>query len=445
VTVQVVDWQVVIKSDATSNNNGVEGMLSQFKLDLCYCHRLSTCISCVLWKQTRVVGGVKQSTTYFFYEKSKLVFDMIDDVKALVTYMKKTLLNKKLNNKMKHDVAMRFDGLLIMLQSVAVELATSIELLKKRKQEECAECIIKPLLIELIRLLHYFKLTSKSLEPFLTATIHLVGMWFAKLTAHLQPRIEPVTVDIADDEKVTIAADSDKIGLIKVLLLDQLKEKYFLKLLHAAVAYLDPLQKNRLLDCGFTQKLIDHGLLYLKDIMRKVGPPKQIAMFKSGDKCPLPAKKNRAKKLHTVFVHAGPSRDDNNDDSSESNGDHEQGKAAQFEALIEHELASYRLLKVDKSDKKVVLQEDTRERARQNGKVKHDVGILPWWKIKSANFPILVRTARAILCIPALSSMPKCTFSSAGNTWTNKRNALKPNMLNALFYLCFNQDLDRSQ
>jgi hypothetical protein len=69
---------------------------------------------------------------------------------------------------------------------VAAELATSIELLKKRKQEECTECIIEPLLIELIRVLHYFKLANKSLEPFLTPTIHLVGMWFAKLTTHLQ-------------------------------------------------------------------------------------------------------------------------------------------------------------------------------------------------------------------------------------------------------------------
>jgi hypothetical protein len=44
-----------------------------------------------------------------------LVFDTIDDAKALATYMKKTLLNKKLNNKMKQDVATRFDDLLIML------------------------------------------------------------------------------------------------------------------------------------------------------------------------------------------------------------------------------------------------------------------------------------------------------------------------------------------
>ncbi len=275
-----------------------------------------------------MVGGVKQLAAYLFYEESKLVFDTIDDAKVLVTYMKKTFMNKKLNDKMKQDVATRFDGLLIMLQSVAAELATSIELLKRRKQEECAKCIIEPLLIELIRLLHYFKMASKSLELFLTPTIHLVGMWFAKLTAHLQPRVEPVTVDGANGKKVTIVAKSDEIGPIKALLFGQLKEKYFLKLFHVVAAYLDPLQKNRLLDCGFTQELINHGLLYLKDIMCKVGPPKQMAVSKSGDKHPLPAKKNHAKKSRTIFVHPGPSRDDSDDDSSESNGNHEQGEAA---------------------------------------------------------------------------------------------------------------------
>ncbi len=186
-TIQVADWQVVVKSDAASNNNEVKGMSSQFELDLCYYHRLSTCISYVLQKQTRVVGGVKQLVAYLFYEESELVFDTIDDAKALVMYMKKMLLNKKLNNKMKQDMVTHFDSLLIMLQSVVIELATSIKLLKKRKEEECVECIIEPLLIELIQLLHYFKLANKSLELFFTPTIHLVGMWFAKLTSHLQP------------------------------------------------------------------------------------------------------------------------------------------------------------------------------------------------------------------------------------------------------------------
>jgi hypothetical protein len=196
--------------------------------------------------------------------------------------MKQTLLNKQLKNKMKQDVATRFDGLLIMLQSVSVELTSSIELLKKKKQEDRAKKIFEWLLDELIRLLHYFKLASKSLEPFNTSTLHLLGMWKAELKAHLQPRDELVTVKGANDEDVTIPANSEDIAPIKVILLNQLEEKFVFTPLHVAVAYLD--QKNRLLGCGFIQPTIDQGLLYLKDLMHKVGAPEEPVVSMSGGK-----------------------------------------------------------------------------------------------------------------------------------------------------------------
>jgi hypothetical protein len=183
---------------------------------------------------------------------------------------------------MKQDVATHFDGLLIMFQFVSAELDESTKLLKKKEQEDRAKKIFEELLDELIRLLHYFKLASKSLEPFNTPTLHLVSMWLTKLKAHLQPRDEPVTVKGASGKKMTIPADSEDIAPINVRLLEQLEEKSFLKPFHAAVAYLDPLQKNRLKDYGFTQELIDQGLVYLKDIMRKVGPPKPPTASMSG-------------------------------------------------------------------------------------------------------------------------------------------------------------------
>jgi hypothetical protein len=82
---------------------------------------------------------------------------------------------------------------------VVVELATSIELLKKKKQEDYPECIIEPLLIQFIRLLHYLKLASKSLELFLTPTIHFVSMWFAKLTptSNRELNLSPLMVQTA--------------------------------------------------------------------------------------------------------------------------------------------------------------------------------------------------------------------------------------------------------
>lgn len=87
VTVQAPNRQMIIKSDAASNNTRAEGMSSQFEVDLCFCHRILTCISYVLKKQTRVVSNIKQPHAYLFYDKSEIVFDMIDDSKTLVNYM----------------------------------------------------------------------------------------------------------------------------------------------------------------------------------------------------------------------------------------------------------------------------------------------------------------------------------------------------------------------
>ncbi|CAK9877738.1 unnamed protein product [Sphagnum jensenii] len=308
-------------------------MSSQFELDLCYCHHISIIINYVLQKQTCQVDGVKQAHVYLFYDESPFVYDTIDASKELVTYMKQTKLNKQLKNKMKQDVVTRFDGLLIMLQYVSAELDESTELLKKRKQEDRAKKIFKEVLDELIRLLHYFKLTSKSLEPFNTPTLHLVSMWLAKLKAHFQPRDEPVTVKGASGEKITIPADSEDIAPIK-------------------------------------------------------RPPV--------------VKKNLVKRSRTVFVHVGPSQDDSDEESED---DVEPTEESQLEACIDQDLVEYSLFKASKSDKEVLLQSDTRKRAREDGDVKHDVGMLPWWRVKSDKFPILTHAAAAVAA--EISSGPK--------------------------------------
>jgi hypothetical protein len=106
-------------------------------------------------------------------------------------------------------------------------------------------------------------------------------------------------------------------------------------------------------------------------------------------------------------------------------------------------LVEYHLFKASKSEKEVLLQLDTQKRARKDDDVKHDVGLLPWWRVKSDKFLIFARVVRAILCIPASSSMSECTFLSASNTHSNKRNMLHPSTLNALLFLRSNQDLDR--
>jgi hypothetical protein len=92
--------------------------------------------------------------------------------------------------------------------------------------------------------------------------------------------------------------------------------------------------------------------------------------------CPPVVKKNLIKRPRTVFVHASPNRDDSDKESE----DHaEPAEESQLEARIDQELAKYCLFKASKSDKEVLLQPDTRKRAQEDGDVKHDIGLLPWW------------------------------------------------------------------
>jgi hypothetical protein len=155
---------------------------------------------------------------------------------------------------------------------------------------------------------------------------------------------------------------------------------------------------------------------------------------------PPVVKKNLVKRPRTIFVRTGLSWDDSDEESED---DAEPAKESQLEARIDQELAEYRLFKAYKSDKEILLQPDKRKRAREDGDVKHNVGLLPWRQVKSEKFLILARTVRAILCIPTSSSMSECTFSSAGNTRSNKRSGLHPSTLNALLFLRSNQDLNR--
>ncbi len=65
-------------------------------------------------------------------------------------------------------------------------------------------------------------------------------------------------------------------------------------------------------------------------------------------------------------MHAGPSRDESEDDESEGN---EPDENVELEVCIDRELTEYRMFKASKTDKDILLQPDTRKRARHDGDV----------------------------------------------------------------------------
>lgn len=112
--------------------------------------------------------------------------------------------------------------------------------------------------------------------------------------------------------------------------------------------------------------------------MCKVGAPKLKVKSMCGGRRPSLAKTNSLKRPRTVVLNVGPNREDSDDNESVEDHD-EPVEDSQLEASIDAELAEYRLLKVSKNDKVILLQPDTQKRARSDGDIKHDVSLLPWW------------------------------------------------------------------
>ncbi len=92
-------------------------------------------MSFVLDKRTNIVNSKKSNPYYQFYVNAPAVFDMLDNCKVLVTYVKRVGLNKQLTPKLKQAVATRWDDILIMTNSIDCEFESHHETLALRHQE----------------------------------------------------------------------------------------------------------------------------------------------------------------------------------------------------------------------------------------------------------------------------------------------------------------------
>jgi len=89
-----VKEQIRVTTDHASNNCGQDSLPSEFEWNGCADHSISTCVLFVLDKRTNIVNGKKSNSYYQFYANAPAVFDMLDNCKALVTYVKRVGLNK---------------------------------------------------------------------------------------------------------------------------------------------------------------------------------------------------------------------------------------------------------------------------------------------------------------------------------------------------------------
>ncbi|KAH8968963.1 hypothetical protein BDL97_02G010700 [Sphagnum fallax] len=172
---RLVKEQIRVTTDHASNNYGQDGLPSEFY----------TYVSFVLDKRTNIVNGKKSNLYYQFYTNAPAVFDMFDNCKALVMYVKRVGLNKQLTLKLKQAIA------------------------------------------------------TKELEAFKTPTLHLVTHWQKVLLEHCDIVDEEHVVKDKDGIEVTLPPDSKDLENIKDLIKDHILEKFMLTALHAATTELE--------------------------------------------------------------------------------------------------------------------------------------------------------------------------------------------------------------
>ncbi len=332
-----VKEQIRVTTDHASNNCGQDGLPSEFQWNGCADHLISTCVSFVLDKRTNIVNIKKSNLYYQFYANAPAVFDMLDNCKALVTYMKRVRLNKQLTPKLKQAVATRWDGILIMTNSIDCEFESHHETLAFRHQEQKMDVIDQPRLHELVLFLNLFQIARKELEAFKTPTLHLVTHWRKVLLEHCDIVDEERVVKDKDGVEVTLPPDSKDLENIKDLIKDHILEKFMLTALHAAATYLDPRQKPIISELEIDDELQREGIAIIKSTMVRNNPPtptindKRPALATTRNRHP---RKRKRAAIPVVLPRRGINDFSSNDDDDDQDDIDGAPNAATLEILV---------------------------------------------------------------------------------------------------------------
>ncbi|KAI2513758.1 hAT family C-terminal dimerization region [Fragilaria crotonensis] len=265
--------QIRVTTDHASNNSGQDGLPSEFDWIGCADHSISTCVSFILDKRTKIVNGKRSKPFYQFYEEAPAVFDLLENCKELITYVKRVGLNKHLTPKLQQGCPTRWNSILIMTNSIACEFNRHYETLASRDKAHKMDCINQPLLDELVRFLNVFQIATKELEAYKAPTLHLVAHWRKVMLEHCDNVDEERVVKGRDNIEVTLPPDSEAIKRIKELIQGQITQKFRLTALHAAAAYLDPRQSSNIGDLEVNEELLAEAIAVVKSTMIRNGPP----------------------------------------------------------------------------------------------------------------------------------------------------------------------------
>jgi hypothetical protein len=261
--------QIVVVSDSGSNCCGADGIPSEFPWLACLDHNLSTCLTTVLNKTTKMENG-KRSKPFYRYENAvgasicTPVFHLIEASKKLVEYFRRSNLQSKLTKTLKQENMTRWNSLLTCLMSVDEMFEEIVALLTIKNKLGFLKDINRVLLQELVFLLSKFQSATLSLEQFKKPTLHKVVFWRHSLLKQLKP----VEMEVKDPAgNVVIPKDSRCIIALKAIIRPIFDEKFKLQEIHILATVLDPIMKNKLPGMGVGGNQFNHATEILREKM----------------------------------------------------------------------------------------------------------------------------------------------------------------------------------
>ncbi|BBN02288.1 hypothetical protein Mp_2g14090 [Marchantia polymorpha subsp. ruderalis] len=392
--------QVTVVTDRGSNMHSADGIPSLYGWIPCCDHIISTILT-----TTRELEWLK------FYHLALELFDTIDQVKALVTYVKQANLQDEIAETLKQENATRWNSALRCMISVDEALPELTEILRARGRGLVSKVnkIDHELLKEFIAFLVPFQEATLALEMFAEPTIHRVLYFRQNLLKHCQVVAADITTKEKDGTITTLKKDSPAFIALKPKFAELIREKFIWSDIHVIAALLNPKTKCRLDKFGIDSVDIELGQKNLENMMKD-------HMIGSGiGKRSVPSHKRKKEYSRRVVRRLA-------EYSSESDSTIEEKPLAddvQLDFSLRTELNNYICHRCS-DDESTLLSK---------------YGVLFWWKIHQNEFPVLSRLARSVLTIPASSAKSESNFSDAGNTMSKKRNLLHPSKLDDLMFL----------
>ena len=343
---------------------------------------------------------------------------MVDNCKALVTYVKQSKLQDQLSNTLKQENATRWNSMLRLLDSILSAWDSLVHVLTLKKQSHKLLGIDKDMLTELVAFLQPFQTATLALEVFKQPTIQDVCFYRHLLLEHCAVIREDITFT-NEDGVLEVVKHKDTVSFVQLkgVVHGQIVKKFKLDNIHVVAAMLDPRFKGWIVTrFGVGNDQFEQARETLTMRMLKKGGRDQEA---TGEK-PAASPKKKTRQSNSKYFWVGD-RSKLSEQELEV-ADNVCGATESLQRHIEAELAMYLHYTITQHDH-IILEKG---------------GLLLWWQsksVKNEGWPLIAQVACDVLCEPASSAKSECNFSDAGNTITKKRNQLQPDKVDDLMFL----------